>query len=97
MIWQFGNFDIFQRMPLVGMLILFNPIHINMRTDEKYKASPYEQNAKLVSENRPHKHQSFSTFSTNNARDIFLIFHHASKSSIMWLGCHDLSKMYLVI
>jgi hypothetical protein len=55
MIWQLGSFDIFQRMPQVGMLILFDPIHLNMGTGGKYKASSYQQKVKLICKNRPHK------------------------------------------
>jgi len=41
--------------------------------------------------------RSFPTYSTNNWCDIFAIFHHASKCSMMWSSCHNVSKTGLVI
>jgi len=37
-------------------------------------------------------HRSFSTLSTNNPSDLFAIFHHASKRSMMWSHYRDISK-----
>jgi len=41
--------------------------------------------------------RSFSTFSTNNVSKWFAFLPHASKSSMMWSHCHDISKTCLVI
>lgn len=58
--------------------------------------SLHQHKAKWVTEKGP-LHWSFSTFSTNNQGNVFAFFHHASKRSMMWSCCCDISKISLAI